>query len=109
MYEGSKLSRSVFGDRSTAGIFFTVPQPWLPTFSSWLSEFIASAALIIAVFSLGDTNNLSVPKGCIPFAMFIVLLGIGAALGVNTGYVEIIDRPVYTLRPALQVCYEWRS
>lgn len=87
IYEGSTFSRSLFGDHPTAGIFFTIPQPWLPALSSWLSEVIASAALIIAVFALGDANNLSVPKGCIPFAMFIVLLGIGAALGVNTGFV----------------------
>lgn len=89
LYEGQGLPsaiRTVTGPHATAPLFFTFPQPWLPASSAFLSEMIASAALICVVFALGDKSNLPTPKGTMAFAMFIVLIGIGAAMGVNTGY-----------------------
>lgn len=109
LYEGSGLPssiRTVTGPHATAPLFFTFPQPWLPANSAFLSEAIASAVLITVVFALGDKKgNLPPPKGTMAFAMvsvrssregtldrtadilvqFIVLIGIGASMGVNTG------------------------
>lgn len=79
-------SRTVKGAGSTAGFFFTMPAPELSFSSAFFSEFLATAILLFVVFALADTANLKPPKGAQPFAMFIVLLGIGASLGYNTGY-----------------------
>ncbi|UZJ54869.1 hypothetical protein CBS101457_004189 [Exobasidium rhododendri] len=89
LYEGQGLPssiRTVTGSHATAPLFFTFPQPWLPASSAFLSEAIASGVLISVVFALSDKGNLPPPKGTMAFAMFIVLLGIGASMGVNTGY-----------------------
>lgn len=88
LFEGQGLPsaiRTVTGPYATAPLFFTFPQPWLPNSSAFLSEAIASAVLICVVFALGDKGNLPPPKGTMAFAMFIVLIGIGASMGVNTG------------------------
>ncbi|TKY86664.1 hypothetical protein EX895_004304 [Sporisorium graminicola] len=79
-------SRTVKGAGSTAGFFFTLPAPELSFTSAFFSEFLATAILLFVVFALADTANLKPPHGTQPFAMFIVLLGIGASLGYNTGY-----------------------
>ncbi|KAI3477285.1 hypothetical protein L1887_61060 [Cichorium endivia] len=79
-------ARTVKGLGSTAPFFFTLPAPELSYASAFFSEFLATAVLLFVVFALADTANLKPPKGTQPFAMFIVLLGIGASLGYNTGY-----------------------
>jgi aquaglyceroporin related protein len=89
LFEGQGLPssiRTVTGPHATAPLFFTFPQPWLPNSSAFLSEAIASGVLVCVVFALGDKGNLPPPKGTMAFAMFIVLIGIGASMGVNTGY-----------------------
>ncbi|KAF9876771.1 MIP family channel protein [Colletotrichum karsti] len=72
--------------RATAGLFFTFPAAGLPYLGAFYTEFLASAVLIAIVFALADKNNLAPPKGTQPFAMFLALLAIGSALGINTGY-----------------------
>lgn len=79
-------SRTVKGPGSTAGFFFTLPAPELSVAQALFSEFLATAVLVFVVFALADSANLKPPRGAQPFAMFIVLLGIGASLGYNTGY-----------------------
>lgn len=72
LFEGQGLPssiRTVTGPHSTASLFFTFPQPWLPASSAFLSEAIASAILICVVFALGDKGNLPPPKGTMAFAM----------------------------------------
>ncbi|CBQ71719.1 related to Aquaporin 3 [Sporisorium reilianum SRZ2] len=83
---GGAGSRTVKGAGSTAGFFFTLPAPELSFGSAFFSEFLATSVLVFVIFALADTANLKPPKGSQPFAMFIVLLGIGASLGYNTGY-----------------------
>ncbi|OBR12631.1 MIP family channel protein [Colletotrichum higginsianum IMI 349063] len=84
-YEGG-AARSLVGEHATAGLFFTFPAAGLPYAGAFYTEFLASAALVAIVFALADKNNLAPPKGTQPFAMFLALLAIGSALGINTGY-----------------------
>ncbi|KAN0063362.1 hypothetical protein ACQY0O_004528 [Thecaphora frezii] len=86
LFEGGSHVRTVVGEHATAPLFFTFPASYLPWQSAFFSEALASAALLMAVFALSDKANLMPPKGTQPFAMFLVLLAIGAALGFNTGY-----------------------
>ncbi len=79
--------RTVKGPGSTAGLFFTLPSPNLSTGQAFYSEFLATAILLFVVFALSNPiTPLQSPRGTQPFAMFILLLGIGASLGYNTGY-----------------------
>ena len=85
-FEGSSTARTVLGPHATSGLFFTHPAPHLPYPTAFYTEFLASALLVGVVFALSDKTNLAPPRGTMPFAMFLALLGIGAAFGVNTGY-----------------------
>lgn len=85
-FQGGNGIRTVTGPHSTAGFFFTLPAPELSRSSAFFSELLATSILVFVVFALADPANLKPPKGTQPFAMFIVLLGIGASLGYNTGY-----------------------
>jgi aquaglyceroporin related protein len=85
-YEGGPDVRTIVGPHATAGLFFTLPAAHLPYAGAFYTEALASATLIGIVFSLADKSNLAPPKGTQPFAMFLALLAIGSALGINTGY-----------------------
>ncbi|KAI7310044.1 hypothetical protein KC315_g12741 [Hortaea werneckii] len=86
LYEGGDDVRTVVGPHATAGLFFTLPAAGLPYLSAFYTEFLASAILVMIVFAVSDKANLAPPRGTMPFALFLALLGIGSALGVNTGY-----------------------
>ncbi|EPQ26598.1 uncharacterized protein PFL1_05919 [Pseudozyma flocculosa PF-1] len=86
LFEGGSASRTVVGPHATAPLFFTFPAPYLPWYSAFYSEFLASATLVMAIFALSDKSNLAPPKGTQPFAVFLVLLAIGSSLGFDTGY-----------------------
>ncbi|KAI0479417.1 MIP family channel protein [Xylariaceae sp. FL0804] len=86
LFEGGRGVRTVVGPHATAGLFFTLPAGQLTFLGAFYSEFLASAALVALVFALADKNNMSPPGRTQPFALFLVVLGIGSALGVNTGY-----------------------
>lgn len=85
-FQGGDGTRTVTGPKSTAGLFFTLPAPELSLSSAFFSELFATPILLFVVFALADPANLKPPRGTQPFAMFIVLLGIGSSLGYNTGY-----------------------
>lgn len=78
--------RTIHGEHATAGLFFTLPALHLPYLGAFYTEALASAVLVAIVFALADRSNLAPPKGTQPFCMFLALLGIGSALGINTGY-----------------------
>ncbi|THU82913.1 aquaporin [Dendrothele bispora CBS 962.96] len=80
--EGGRHIRTL----KTAGLFSTYALDYMTNLSCFFSEFIASALLIIGVFAVTDKNNAAPSKSLLPIALFIILLGIGASLGMETGY-----------------------
>ncbi|KAG2151318.1 major intrinsic protein superfamily membrane channel protein [Suillus clintonianus] len=54
--------------------------------AGFLTPFLGSAILIIGILCVTDKNNGPPPQGLVPLALFIVVLGIGASLGMNTSY-----------------------
>ncbi|KAF2725908.1 MIP family channel protein [Polychaeton citri CBS 116435] len=74
------------GTRSAMPCFFTFPASQLSYGGAFYTELLATAVLILIVFALSDKSNLPPPTGTQPFAMFLAILAIGAALGINTGY-----------------------
>ncbi|KAJ3487478.1 hypothetical protein NLI96_g3508 [Meripilus lineatus] len=57
----------------TAGLFTTF-------------AFLGTAILLIVVCAITDKKNGPPPAGLVPLALFIAILGIGAAMGMQTGY-----------------------
>lgn len=48
-------------------------------------QFIGTAFLLIVVCAITDRKNGPPPPGLVPLVLFITILGIGAALGMQTG------------------------
>lgn len=42
--------------------------------------------LLIVVCAVTDNNNGPPPPGLVPLTLFVLILGIGASLGMQTGY-----------------------
>jgi aquaglyceroporin related protein, other eukaryote len=55
--------------------------------SAFFSEFLATAILVLVILAATDKRNSPPPYGLLPLVIFILTLGIAAALGMNTGKV----------------------
>ena len=53
--------------------------------SCFFSEFLATAVLYMMVLALTDKGNHGPTNGLLPFALFILFVGLGASLGMETG------------------------
>ncbi len=49
------------------------------------TQFVGTAVLLIVVCAIGDARNGPPPPGLAPLVLFIMILGIGASLGMQTG------------------------
>nr|VWO98413.1 A necrosis toxin (Ptr necrosis toxin) (ToxA) (Toxin A) [Ganoderma boninense] len=83
LVEGGRDIRTVPG---TAGLFGTYALPYMTAASAWFQEFLGTAIILIVVCALGDVRNRNAPPGLAPFVLFIMMLGISAALGMQTGF-----------------------
>jgi aquaglyceroporin related protein len=54
--------------------------------SAFFSEFMATAVLLLVIFAVTDRQNGITSPGLVPLILFIAILGIGCALGMETGY-----------------------
>lgn len=54
--------------------------------SCFFSEFLTTAVLVIVLLAISDKKNCPPPAGLAPLALFILILGIGACLGMETSY-----------------------
>ncbi|KAI0058267.1 aquaporin [Artomyces pyxidatus] len=81
--EGGRGHRSVPG---TASLFSTYSLAYMPAANAFFDEFIGAFILLMVVFAISDKRNGPPPPGLVPLAIFIVILGIGAAFGMQTGY-----------------------
>lgn len=53
--------------------------------SAFFEEFLTSAVLMVGVLAMGDSSNLPAPPGTSPVVLFMLILGIGVSLGMQTG------------------------
>lgn len=58
---------------------------YMTNISAFFSEFLTSAVLMCMVLAFGDSSNMPVPAGLSPLALFVLILGIGISLGMQTG------------------------
>ncbi|KIK61295.1 hypothetical protein GYMLUDRAFT_579220 [Collybiopsis luxurians FD-317 M1] len=81
IYEGGRGIRTL----KTASLFSTYALDYMTNVSCFFSEFMLTAVLVIVVFAAIDKPN-APPPGMLPLVIFIVVLGLGACLGMETGY-----------------------
>ncbi|KAJ2919660.1 hypothetical protein MD484_g709, partial [Candolleomyces efflorescens] len=75
--------------QATAGIFATYPLSYVSSAAAFFSEFLATAILSMVVLALTDENRKNKNKlspGLIPLALFILFIGVGASLGMQTSW-----------------------
>jgi len=82
IFEGGREVRTL----ATASLFSTYALDYMTAVSCFFSEVLATAVLIVVVLAIGDNKNVPPPSGLAPLVLFILILGIGAALGMQTGY-----------------------
>ncbi|KAK7460443.1 hypothetical protein VKT23_009165 [Stygiomarasmius scandens] len=70
----------------TAGIFSTFAADYETNVAAFFSEFLATAILLIVILAVTDKRNTPPPYGLLPIVIFVVMLGIVVALGMNTGF-----------------------
>ncbi|KAJ2915753.1 hypothetical protein MD484_g4659, partial [Candolleomyces efflorescens] len=76
--------------RATAGIFATYPLPYVSSAAAFFSEILATAILSMVVLALTDVNREKKKKdlspGLLPLALFILFIGVGTSLGMQTSW-----------------------
>jgi MIP family channel proteins len=79
--------RQVLGPQGTAGIFATYPQPYLSTFpGGFIDQVVGTAILVAVILGITDQRNAPAPAGLAPVVVGLLVVGIGAAFGTNSGY-----------------------
>ncbi|KAJ6584176.1 major intrinsic protein superfamily membrane channel protein [Mycena vulgaris] len=82
IFEGGPEVRTL----ATASLFSTYALDYMTAVSAFFSEFLATAVLVIVVLAIGDKKNCPPPAGLAPLVLFVLILGIGACLGMETAY-----------------------
>ncbi|TFK40870.1 aquaporin-like protein [Crucibulum laeve] len=82
IFEGGPGVRTL----KTANLFSTYALDYMTNVSCFFSEFLAAAILMVVVLAMNDKKNCPPPAGLAPLILFILILGIGASLGMETGY-----------------------
>jgi MIP family channel proteins len=78
--------RQIIGEKATAGIFATYPQPYLSTFGGLIDQIIGTMLLLMIIRAIGDTRNLAPGSNIAPFIVGLLVMLIGMSLGLNAGY-----------------------
>uniref|UniRef100_K3W8E0 Aquaporin n=1 Tax=Globisporangium ultimum (strain ATCC 200006 / CBS 805.95 / DAOM BR144) TaxID=431595 RepID=K3W8E0_GLOUD len=71
---------------TTQGVFATYPTDIVSNYTAFLTEVIATAILLGGIFAVGDQKNKPASPYTSPAAVAILVIGIGMAFGMNSGY-----------------------
>lgn len=78
--------RQIIGDKATAGIFATYPQPYLSTFGGLVDQIIGTALLLLVIRAIGDARNTAPTGNLAPLIVGLLVVVIGMCFGLNAGY-----------------------
>jgi MIP family channel proteins len=71
---------------TTQGVFATYPSAIVSNYTAFLTEVIGTAILLGGIFAVGDQKNKPASAYTSPAAVAILVIGIGMAFGMNSGY-----------------------
>ncbi|PFH53220.1 hypothetical protein AMATHDRAFT_1300 [Amanita thiersii Skay4041] len=80
-FEGGDGSRT----SNTSGLFGTHALDYMTNIGCFFNEFLSTTVFLIGLLTLLDKRN-RVPSGLIPVGVFILVFGIAACLGMQTGF-----------------------
>ncbi|XP_029436982.1 aquaporin-7-like [Rhinatrema bivittatum] len=83
-YCGGNLT--VTGPYATAGIFSTYPAPHMSAGGGFLAECVATGMLLLCILAITDKKNNAALDGTQALLVGILVIVIGLAMGMNTGY-----------------------
>ncbi|RXW17638.1 hypothetical protein EST38_g8224 [Candolleomyces aberdarensis] len=81
IYEGAGVRT-----QATAGIFTTYSLPYMTSAAAFFTEFLTTAILSMVVLALTDKRNSTLSPGLLPLALFLLFIGFGVSLGIQTAY-----------------------
>ncbi|KAF8180117.1 aquaporin-like protein [Pholiota molesta] len=82
IFEGGRHIRT----QATASLFSSFALNYMTAVSCFFSEFLGTAVLAFMIMAATDKNNAAPPLAILPFVIFLTLLGLGAALGMQTAF-----------------------
>jgi len=82
IFEGGNDIRT----QATASLFATYALDYLTNISCFFVEFTGTMILALMIVAGSDKYNMAPPQGLLPLIIFITLLGIGVALGMQTSF-----------------------
>ncbi|TFK29522.1 aquaporin [Coprinopsis marcescibilis] len=71
---------------ATAGFFATYALPYMTPASCFFAEFLATAILSMMVLAMTDKRNMMPTTGLLPLGLFLLFMGFGVSLGMQTAY-----------------------
>ncbi|HKQ74478.1 MAG TPA: MIP family channel protein [Blastocatellia bacterium] len=78
-------ARMIAGEKGTAGIFATYPQPYLSTTGALIDQIVGTAILLLVIRGIGDARN-NAAGNLAPIVVGFLVMAIGMAFGLNAGY-----------------------
>jgi len=82
IFEGGSDIRT----QATAGLFATYALDYLTNISCFFVEFTGTMILALMIVAASDKYNMAPPQGMLPLVVFLTLLGLGVALGMQTSF-----------------------
>jgi len=71
---------------STMGVFATYPNAYISNATAFLTEIVGTALLLGGIFAIGDAKNKPASPYSGPSAVALLVVAIGMAFGMNSGY-----------------------
>ncbi|HVF90501.1 MAG TPA: MIP family channel protein [Blastocatellia bacterium] len=79
-------ARVVAGDKATAGIFATYPQPFLSIFGGLVDQIVGTALLMLVILAITDARNNAPSANLAPLIIGLLVAVLGMCFGFNAGY-----------------------
>jgi len=71
---------------TTQSSFATYPRDSISNYTAFYTEFLGTAMLVMSIYAITDTKNRPAGKYGNAFAFALMIMALGMAFGMNTGY-----------------------
>ena len=97
-YAVSLFLHSVQDYRADLSLSLSLKLDYMTNVSAFFSEFLGTAILLIAILAFTDRKNPPLPNGLLPVALFLLFVGLGSSLGMETGTTCSLS-PLFPIQP----------